>query len=116
MEEMNLLPKTATPAPVLIVQFGAEHLGAYQKMGRTLRAQGIGAEVYPEAKKIGQQFKYAEQRGFKLALIAGGDEFAKGVWKLKDLARREETTGRESEVAAAILRVLESVPEKEKMG
>ncbi len=37
MEEMNLLPKVSTPAPVLIVQFAAEHLGAYQRMARQLR-------------------------------------------------------------------------------
>jgi histidyl-tRNA synthetase len=36
--------------------------------------------------------QYAERRGFKAALIAGPDEFEKGVWKIKDLAKREETT------------------------
>jgi histidyl-tRNA synthetase len=106
MEEMNLLPNVATPAPVLIVQFAAEYLGEYQKMGRTLRAEGIGVEVYPEAKKIGQQFQYAEKRGFNVALIAGSDEFAQGVWKLKNLIRREETTIPAAEVPAAVLRVL----------
>ncbi len=106
MEEMDLLPKVATAAPVLIVQFSPEHLGAYQKMGRALRAEGIGAEVYAEAKKIGNQLKYAEQRGFKVALIAGGDEFAQNVWKLKDLAQRTETTVPTAEVPAAVRRVL----------
>ena len=53
------------------MQFSADKLGAYQKMARGLRAEGIGVEVYPEAKKPGPQFKYADQRGFKLALIAG---------------------------------------------
>jgi histidyl-tRNA synthetase len=90
MEELNLLPKTATPAPVLMVQFDAAHLGDYQRMARTLRSAGIGVEVYPEAKKIGQQLKYAESRGFRAALIAGSDDFAKGTWNIKDLAAREE--------------------------
>jgi histidyl-tRNA synthetase len=92
MEELNMLPKTATPAPVLMVQFTAERLGDYQKMARTLRAEGIGVEVYPEAKKVGQQLQYAERRGFRAALIAGPDEFDKGVWKIKDLAERDEKT------------------------
>jgi histidyl-tRNA synthetase len=106
MEEMDLLPKTATPAPVLIVQFGPEFLGEYQKMGRRLRAEGIGVEVYPEPKKLGPQFKYADQRGFKVALIAGENEFAQGVWKLKDLAQQQETTVPAAEVAAAIRRIV----------
>src|SRR5262249_55567720 len=57
MEELNLLPKSATPAPVLVVQFDAAHLGDYQRIARELRAAGIGAEVYPDAKKIGQQLQ-----------------------------------------------------------
>ncbi|HVS39291.1 MAG TPA: histidine--tRNA ligase [Gemmataceae bacterium] len=102
MEELKLLPKTATPAPVLVVQFSPERLGEYQQMARRLRAEGIGVEVYPEAKKVGQQFKYAEQRGFRVGLIAGPDEFAQGVWKIKDLARREETTVAAADVLDAV--------------
>jgi histidyl-tRNA synthetase len=110
LEELKLLPKASTPAPVLILQFTAEHLGDYAKMARALRAEGIGVEVYPEAKKLGQQLQYAERRGFRLALIAGPDEFARGTWKIKDLARPREDPHEETvvtaEVAAAIERLL----------
>ena len=67
-----------------------------------LRAAGIGVEVYPEAKKVGQQLQYAEKRGFRIALIAGTEEFAKGVWKVKNLAKREEITVAESELVASV--------------
>ena len=100
MEELKLLPKTATPAPVLVVQFAADRLGDYQRLARSLRARGIGVEVYPEAKKVGQQLQYADKRGFRVALIAGPDEFAQGVWNVKDLAggtQREKVP--EAEVA-----------------
>ena len=86
MEELAMLPKVATPAPVFVVQFEASRLGDYQRVARLLRAAGIGAEVYPDAKKIGQQLAYADKRGFKLALIAGPDDFAKNQWIIKDLA------------------------------
>jgi histidyl-tRNA synthetase len=109
MEELQLLPKAATPAPVLLVQFEAVRLGDYQRMARALRAEGIGVEVYPDAKKIGQQLKYAEGRGFRVALIAGPEEFAQGVWKVKDLARRAEQTVPEAEVAATIRQILSGV-------
>ncbi len=107
MEELSLLPGTATPAPVLMVQFSADRLGDYQRLARALRAEGIGVEVYPEAKKIGQQLAYAEKRGHRLALIAGPDEFAQGVWKIKDLARREETTVAASEVSKSLRQKLQ---------
>jgi histidyl-tRNA synthetase len=67
-----------------------------------VRAEGIGVEVYPEAKKIGQQLKYAEQRGFQVALIAGPAEFERGEWKVKNLAKREETAVPEAGVVTAI--------------
>jgi histidyl-tRNA synthetase len=106
MEELNLLPKVATAAPVLMVQFDAERLGDYQRMARVLRAAGIGVEVYPEAKKVGQQLKYAESRGFRIALIAGANEFEHGVWKVKDLAARAESEVPEAGVIEAIRAIL----------
>ena len=106
LEELKLLPTGSTTAPVLLLQFRAEDLGHYQKMARSLRAEGIGVEVYPEAKKLGQQFQYAEKRGFRAALIAGPDEIAQGMWKVKDLAKREETAWPAAEVAGALRRLL----------
>jgi histidyl-tRNA synthetase len=108
MEELGRLQKTATAAPVLVVQFSAGRLGDYQRLARLLRGEGLGVEVYPEAKKIGQQLQYAERRGFCVALIAGPEEFERGVWKVKDLGRREEAAVAEAEVAAAVRRVLAS--------
>ena len=80
----------STPAPVLVVQFVAGRLADYQRVAGRLRAAEIGAEVYPEAKKLAAQFKYAEQRGFRVALIAGPDELGQGAWNVKDLIRKEE--------------------------
>jgi histidyl-tRNA synthetase len=108
MEELKhpLLTGQTTPAEVLVVNFVAERLGDYQRIARDLRAAGVNVEVYPDAKKVGQQLAYAEKRGFKLAVIAGPDEFAKSVWKLKDLAKREETTIAESELAASVKTII----------
>jgi histidyl-tRNA synthetase len=106
MEELDLLPKASTPAPVLIVQFDSDRVGDYQRMGRSLRAAGIGVELYPDAKKVGQQLRYAEARGFRFALLAGSDEFAMGVWKVKDLAAREESQVSEPFVLETIQKLL----------
>jgi histidyl-tRNA synthetase len=96
----------STPAPVLVIQFDAARIGDYQRVARLLRAAGIGAEVYPEAKKPKAQFEYADKRGFRVAVIAGGDEFAKSVWKVKDLAKREEKEMNEAELIRHIRRLL----------
>jgi histidyl-tRNA synthetase len=85
MEELKLLSAESTPAPILIVQFIAEKLGDYQRIARQLRAAGLNTEVFPDPKPIGKQLKYADRKGFRVALIAGPEEFAQGVWQVKDL-------------------------------
>ena len=95
LEELGMTQKATTPAPVLITMFEQDRLADYMKVARTLRAAGIGAEVYPEAKGIGKQMKYADKKGFRVAVIAGADEFAAGIWQVKGLAdgsQQEVTT------------------------
>jgi histidyl-tRNA synthetase len=98
LEELGQTQKSTTPAPVLVTMFDAERVIDYLQLARTLRKAGIATEVYPEAKNIGKQMKYADKKGFKLALIAGGDEFAAGVWQVKNLK-----SGTQASIASADL-------------
>ena len=104
MEELKhpWMSGVSTPAQVLVLQFDAARLGDYQRVARELRAAGVGVEVYPEAKKVGQQFQYAEKRGFRVAVIAGSEEFANNVWKVKELAKREEVVVPSDELVARV--------------
>ena len=83
MQELGMIPEARTTADVLIVQFSADNLSHYLKMATALRSQGIATEVYPEAKKLGNQFKYADRRGFRAVLVAGEDEIAAGKVQVK---------------------------------
>jgi histidyl-tRNA synthetase len=85
LEELGMIDKVRTPAPVLIAYFDKERLDDYLRLAATIRAVGIGVEVFPESKKLGQQLQYADRRGFRLALIAGQREFDAGICQLKDL-------------------------------
>jgi len=71
--------------------------------GAQAACRGRGAEVFPEARKLGQQLQQAEKRGFRLAAFAGPDERAQGLWKLKDLSNREEQLVPEAELPAVAL-------------
>ena len=88
LEELGRLPKIATPAPVMVAMFDAQFGDDYLTLASRLRSAGIGTTVYPDAKKLGAQLKYAEKLGFSLAIIAGPDEWERGVVQLKDLAER----------------------------
>jgi histidyl-tRNA synthetase len=92
LEELGRLEKTSTPAAVFIPLFEAVRLHDYLKIAAQLRAAGLGVEIFPEPKKLGDQLKYADRRGFKLALIAGEQEFAAGQVQVKNLANRTSVT------------------------
>jgi histidyl-tRNA synthetase len=85
MEELHMVEKVATPAPVFIPFFDKDRLHDYLRLAAALRAAGIGVELFPDSKKLGQQLKYADRRGFRIALIAGGNEFQAGVCQVKNL-------------------------------
>ena len=90
MEELQMIEKVSTPADVLIAYFDAARLHDYLRLAAAVRAAGLGVELFPEPKKLGQQLKYADRRGFRVALIAGQDEFARGVCQVKDLQHAEQ--------------------------
>lgn len=108
MEELGMTNTASTPAPVLVTMFESSHLNDYVKMARTLRSNGIGAEVYPEAKGLGKQMKYANKKGFGVALIAGADEFASDSWQIKDLKGGSQQQVSSAEVPDAIAELLNS--------
>jgi histidyl-tRNA synthetase len=77
---------SAERGPVVVTVMDRERMADYQAMVGELRQAGIRAEVYlGNPKNFGNQMKYADRRGSPVAIIAGGDEFAKGVVQIKDL-------------------------------
>jgi histidyl-tRNA synthetase len=92
MDELKMLPEASTPASILVTQFDKERRIDYLSLARLLRSAGFATEVFADAKAIGKQMKYANNKGFRLAIIAGPDEFASGSWQVKDLAVGSQET------------------------
>lgn len=109
MEELGMLAKVTTPAEVFIAYFVADRLTDYLRLAAHLRAAGIGVELYPEPKRLGQQLKYADRRGFRIALIAGEDELAAGTCQVKDLASGESQAVALGGGAAAVVDAVNGV-------
>ncbi len=111
MEELGMVEKISTPAPVLIPFFDKDRLHDYLRLAAALRAAGIGVEVFPDAKKLGQQLKYADRRGFRIALIAGGNEFQSGVCQVKDLQTGEKQDAPLADNAAGVIATVRRILE-----
>ena len=107
LREANLLqPLPRTPAEVLVTTMDPKYLDRYLGLAATLRAAGINTEVYLEAAKLGNQLSYADRKGFRVALIAGENEFAKGTVQVKNLAAKSARDVPAGEVLAAVRETL----------
>ncbi|HID99252.1 MAG TPA: histidine--tRNA ligase [Thiotrichaceae bacterium] len=80
----------ATVAPVLVTTMDENRTRDYLRLGTELRNAGIATEVYLEKARLGNQLKYANKKGFKLAIIAGEEEFLRNVIQIKDLVIGEQ--------------------------
>ena len=94
MEQLDRLSAVSTPAPTLITYFDVAFRDAYLKLACNLRNAGVANEMYPEPKKLKAQLKYANDKGFEIAIVAGSDEWAAGQVQVKDLASRQSQTVR----------------------
>jgi histidyl-tRNA synthetase len=89
LDELGTVKRRSGYTEVLVLDIEESLEPSYHKVARALRASGIAAEVFPEKRKLGSQFSYAERKGIPLAVIIGEDEVKKGEAQLRDLATRE---------------------------
>jgi histidyl-tRNA synthetase len=110
MEAGLLQPLPRTPAEVLVTTMDAKYLERYLAMARELRAAGINTEVYLETAKLGNQLTYADRKGFRVAVIAGENEFAKNAVQLKDLGAKSARDVPIGELVASVQTTLKRQP------
>jgi len=93
LEKYGLLPKDLdiNPAPVLVTVFDEERQLASLRLATKLREEGLKVVVYPEAAKLGKQFRYADRIGAKVTLVLGPDEAEKAQVTVKNLTSGEQT-------------------------
>ena len=106
---LKMIQKVRTPAQVFIPYFAKDSLHDYLRLAAQVRAAGLSVEVYPDAKRLGQQLKYADQRGFVIALIAGDEELGQGVCQVKDLRTAESRECSLDNDAAELIEVVKAL-------
>ncbi len=89
LQELKLIDEPSTTASVLIPYFDAARQDDYLQLASRLRAAGLSVEFYPESKKLDKQLKYANRQGFRVAIIAGSQEFQARTVQVKDLHQRD---------------------------
>jgi histidyl-tRNA synthetase len=100
--ELKLVTETPSPTRALVVLFDAEGRRAAYAVGALLREAGINAEVFLGTAKMKKQFRYADQRGIPYVIVAGPDERAEGVVKIKTMATGDQQTVALADLAATL--------------
>ena len=99
----KLVPETfGSGIKVLVTRFDDVPYEQYTAIVDQLRDAGIVASPFLGSKKFGKQIDFAVKDGYSHVIIMGGDELARGVVRLKDLATREETEQPLSDVIAKL--------------
>ena len=88
MTERGMFPGAVArgAADVMVALWNESSRGDAIALARELRAGRLRTEVYPDADKLGKQFKYASSRKFPYVAIVGDDERASGTVAVKNLA------------------------------
>jgi len=103
LDELNTDAAPPRAAEILIAMQDPTLLAHYHGIARSLRSRGVRCEVFPEEKKLGQQFAFAERKGIPCAVICGRSEYEAGTVNLRLLASRENREGLTIDEVAAIV-------------
>jgi len=109
MNEREMFPAGlgSSPADVMVAIWNKDSVVESMKLARELRSGGLKVDLYPEADKLGKQFKYASGQGVPLVAVIGEDELAKGLVAIKDMRsgeQREVERGKVVEVVKELVR------------
>ncbi len=104
MTERKMFPASlvTAPADVMVAIWNEEGITDSLALANELRAENLRVDLYPEADKLGKQFKYASERGIAFVAVAGADEKLRGEVALKDLRTGEQKSLPRASLAATV--------------
>ncbi len=104
MTERNMFPASVAGSSVdiLVTLWNDESRADSVALAAELRQRGLRVDLYPEADKLGKQFKYASSRNAPFVAILGDDERAKGEVAVKDLRSGQQTSIPRDQVAGFV--------------
>jgi histidyl-tRNA synthetase len=104
MTEREMFPPklVSSPAEVMVSVWSEESIADSLSLAQELRSAGLRVDLYPEADKLGKQFKYASSRDIPFVAVIGDDERDRGEVSIKDMRSSEQQTVKRENVVDAI--------------
>ncbi len=86
LEHMELFPaETVNTTKVMFVNFGEKEEKYCLPILAKLRANGVKAEIFPDAQKMKKQMNYANDKHIPFVIMVGETEMEEGLLSLKDM-------------------------------
>ncbi len=94
MTERGMFPENLSEAAadVMVTIWSEETMSDSLALAGELRQKGLRVDLYPEADKLGKQFKYASARGVRFVAIIGEEERQNRQVALKNMSTSEQVT------------------------
>lgn len=103
LNALDLYPAdTANSTRVMFANLGENEVKAAMKAVKALRADGIAAEIYPDATKLKKQMSWADARSIPYVAIIGDRELAEGNVTVKNMIDGGQTTVPLDDISSAI--------------
>ncbi|HJP95489.1 MAG TPA: histidine--tRNA ligase [Pyrinomonadaceae bacterium] len=104
MDERDMFPARvdSSRADVMVAIWSEESISESIELAQELRAAALRVDLYPEADKLGKQFKYASALGVPFVAVLGEEERAKGQVAVKNMETGEQRTLGRNEAAAVV--------------
>ena len=108
MSERNMFPPRleTSPADVMVAIWNEDSIPESIALAQELRAGGLRVDLYPEADKLGKQFKYASSLGVPFVAVLGEEERARGEVALKDMRSGEQRALKREELLSVFRSLL----------
>lgn len=89
----GLVPEFQSVSKILVTVFSQALWNESMKISNSIRQNELTVELYPDADvRLDKQLKYANKKSIRYVVIAGPEEVAKKVVKLKDMQTGEQNT------------------------
>lgn len=90
LEQLGIISKKGSFVDLEIFCMDSSLAVEYQGLAQKLRNAGISCEVFPDAKKIGQQYNVTDKKGIKWGILMNAENAKQGLFVLKNLETREQ--------------------------
>jgi len=108
MTEREMFPPQLiiSSADVMVSVWNEQSVADSIALAQELRGVGLRVDLYPEADKLGKQFKYAAAQRIPFVALIGDDERSRGEVSLKDMRSGEQRSIKRENLAATLREAL----------